>query len=273
MVTRHGECCGEHTSCYARDFRRRGRLDGVTLKQVFTAMHLLFERAAALRAMFCFNLFQAPTSNSIHVDSVSSSSDPAPRQHHVSMRSISAPPLASHYLESTNNDFHDDNDTVFGDILRGNRPARILGETKDLLAFQDRHPRARLHALVIPKRFIPSVFDLQTEKNNESNSNEDKTITMNDDSMLLQEMESMALSLLEKYEPQTLATGDYILCFHVPPFNSVDHLHLHVLAPKSEMSFLHSWIKYNTQTRWCTSLESVQRRLAEGKSAVPFRRP
>ncbi|RWS31113.1 histidine triad nucleotide-binding protein 3-like protein [Leptotrombidium deliense] len=31
--------------------------------------------------------------------------------------------------------------------------------------------------------------------------------------------------------------NDTLLGFHWPPFNSINHLHLHVISPKSEMSF------------------------------------
>lgn len=31
--------------------------------------------------------------------------------------------------------------------------------------------------------------------------------------------------------------NDILLGFHLPPFNSVSHLHLHVIAPASELSF------------------------------------
>jgi diadenosine tetraphosphate (Ap4A) HIT family hydrolase len=287
----------------------------------------LFERAAALRAMLGLNLFQeqhhAPNSNSNNdfVDSgsipyVPTAADDLPAQqlpHHQQMRrmhistSSSAKPTlppttlsASINIKSSND--YQDNDTVFGDILRGTRPARILGETKHVLAFQDLHPKARFHALIIPKtRFIPSVFDLQQQafqqdqkydSDNDVND-DDKSGEKFTDLMLLQEMENMAISLLEKYEPQTFLSAstkngnkndnnnnddendnDYILCFHVPPFNSVDHLHLHVLAPASQMSWFHRYVKYNVQsTRWCTSLASVKRRLAAGQPAVPCYRP
>ena len=268
---------------------------------------LLFERATALRAMFCLNLFQeqhAPDSSSSHetIDSgvvvrVPTAADPPAQERPPSQQvarilrtssarptpiPATAPAAATNTVRFSynNNDIDSlfqDNDTVFGDILRGTRPARILGETKHVLAFQDLHPKARFHALVIPKRFIPSVFDLKPKHDDDHDAT---TSTVNDDLILLQEMESMAMSLLEKYEPHALLSGtatsanadnaDYILCFHVPPFNSVDHLHLHVLAPKCKMSWFHAWVKYKVHTRWCTSLASVKRRLAAGQPAVPF---
>jgi len=151
---------------------------------------------------------------------------------------------------------YNDNDTVFGRILRGETPANTLMESTDLLAFQDLRPRAPLHALIIPKRFIASVFDLSS-----------------DDLPLLQEMQHMAYELVEEQFSQDFELDNYILCFHIPPFNSVNHLHLHVLAPASAMTWYNRNVKYRTESRWSTSLHAVQQRLSQGKPAVPYQRP
>ena len=151
---------------------------------------------------------------------------------------------------------YDKNDTVFGKILRGDSPATALAETSNVFAFEDIHPWARLHGLVIPKRLIKSVFDLTAE-----------------DQDLLDEMRETAYQLLREQEPTAYARGDFILCFHVPPYNSVDHLHLHVMAPKSKMRFVPRFYKYNTNSKRAASLDSVQSRLQRGKAPVPYKRP
>lgn len=46
-------------------------------------------------------------------------------------------------------------------------------------------------------------------------------------------MKQCMLDLLEKNGQST----DFMLGFHIPPFNSVKHLHLHGISPKSEMGF------------------------------------
>jgi diadenosine tetraphosphate (Ap4A) HIT family hydrolase len=149
-----------------------------------------------------------------------------------------------------------DNPTVFGKILRGEVSCDRFDETDTLLTFEDVRPRAPLHALVIPKRFIPTVFDLSPA-----------------DLGLLEEMRAAALRVLEVHQPSALRDGDFRLVFHVPPYNSVNHLHLHVLAPVSQMSWIYTGIKYNPRTRWCTDWETVHKRLGHGKAAVPYRRP
>ncbi|CAJ1944369.1 unnamed protein product [Cylindrotheca closterium] len=151
------------------------------------------------------------------------------------------------------------NPSVFGQILSGKLPARTLTETTNLLAFEDRSPAAELHGLVIPKRYIESVFSLDSQSRT--------------DIELVQEMHQMGLSLIEEYHPEALASGDYTLCFHIPPFTSVDHLHLHVLAPASSMSWWYGSVKYKCPKRWCVSDMTVLERLQEGKPAVPYNKP
>ena len=48
-------------------------------------------------------------------------------------------------------------DTIFGRIIRGEIPARIVHDDDLCLAFHDVAPQAPVHVLVIPKRPIPSL--------------------------------------------------------------------------------------------------------------------
>jgi diadenosine tetraphosphate (Ap4A) HIT family hydrolase len=147
----------------------------------------------------------------------------------------------------SDNEYYRDNKTPFGAILRGESPARVFAETATLLAFEDRSPQADLHALIIPKREIGSVFDLRSS-----------------DLPMLYEMKVMADELV--------ADSSAKFVFHVPPFNSVQHLHLHVLSPVHSMSIV-GRLKYWYETRWCASWESVVTRLEQEVSAVPYERP
>lgn len=51
-------------------------------------------------------------------------------------------------------------ETVFGQIIAREIPARIVHEDDRCLAFHDVAPQAPLHVLVIPKRPIPSLTAL-----------------------------------------------------------------------------------------------------------------
>jgi diadenosine tetraphosphate (Ap4A) HIT family hydrolase len=147
------------------------------------------------------------------------------------------------------------NQSVFGAILRGESPTLTLLESESLLSFEDIAPRAPLHALVIPKEYIESVFAVRQN-----------------DLTLLNEMHMMATDLIQRYYPDAYENKDYILCYHIPPFNSVSHLHLHVLAPASKMHWIYRFGKYLIGTRWCIEESEIRDRLQAGKFPVPFER-
>ena len=149
---------------------------------------------------------------------------------------------------------YEDNPTVFGRILEGKLPCSKISETETTFTFRDRTPKAPLHALVIPKTFIRSVYELEPGPAL--------------DVQLLEEMKRNALETIQLEQPKSYEEEDFILCFHVPPFISVGHLHLHVLAPASEMKFHYRYGKYQVGTLWCTSLETVMDLMSEGKRFV-----
>lgn len=141
------------------------------------------------------------------------------------------------------------NPTVFGRILRGELPAAVYLETSSLLAFRDISPRARTHALVIPKRRV-----------------RDPSVLTGADLPLLDELVEAGKEVLRAAEPQAFEEGDYIFRFHWPPFNSVKHLHLHCLAPASTMSWWNKDFVFWPVTPWSVSEEWLRARL-ERRSA------
>jgi len=52
-------------------------------------------------------------------------------------------------------------DTIFGKIARGEIPADILYQDEDVVAFRDLNPQAPTHVLVIPRKPIPTLNDLE----------------------------------------------------------------------------------------------------------------
>ena len=187
---------------------------------------------------------------------------------------------------------YDSNPTVFGKILRGelcgHRP--ILKESENVIAFEDHKPKANFHALIIPKRYIPTILDLDFNNDitttiaatNKHKSPQSSSIMM---LSLLEEMESTAETILKERYLEEYNNYDYIVCFHIPPFTSVNHLHLHVLAPASQMTSFYRYGKYNcgsgsntTNTksnynvRWCTSLQVVLLRLRTGLPPTPYQK-
>lgn len=54
-------------------------------------------------------------------------------------------------------------ETIFDKIIRKEIPAQVVYEDDLCLAFKDINPQAPVHLLIIPKRQIPTVNDIQTE--------------------------------------------------------------------------------------------------------------
>jgi histidine triad (HIT) family protein len=102
-------------------------------------------------------------------------------------------------------------DTIFGRIIRGEVPARIIHDDDRCLAFHDVAPQAPVHVLVIPKRPIASLAEA-TEA----------------DAGLLGHLVFVATQLA-----RSLGLGDgYRLVVNCgrDGGQSVDHLHVHLLG-------------------------------------------
>jgi histidine triad (HIT) family protein len=52
-------------------------------------------------------------------------------------------------------------DCLFCKIASGDIQAQVIHETDETIAFRDINPQAPVHALIIPKRHIPSINHLQ----------------------------------------------------------------------------------------------------------------
>ncbi|KAK0531056.1 hypothetical protein OC835_003809 [Tilletia horrida] len=102
------------------------------------------------------------------------------------------------------------------------RDFRIVAENDRFVVFRDKYPAARAHLLVTPRVHIPNTSNLGQG-----------------DVELVKAMHALgmeALDSLQQAEGTAASKGKgpgrppkYIFGFHVPPFRSVDHLHLHCL--------------------------------------------
>jgi len=104
-----------------------------------------------------------------------------------------------------------DEPTIFKKIIDKEIPADIVYEDEHCLAFRDINPQAPTHVLVIPKKEIPSVADLEDG---------DKEIAGH---LLL-----IARDLAQKME----LDGGFRLVINNGPEagQTVDHLHVHLLG-------------------------------------------
>jgi len=105
------------------------------------------------------------------------------------------------------------NDSIFGKIIRGEIPASKIYEDDDMLAFHDIAPAAEVHFLIIPKKFIPTLTDVEPS-----------------DSALLGKM----LSLVPILAKQQGLTDGFRTAINTGRLGRQDvyHLHIHVFGNK-----------------------------------------
>ena len=101
-------------------------------------------------------------------------------------------------------------DTLFSKIIDKKIPAKIAYEDQTYLAIHDINPQAPIHLLIIPKRPIATLNDLQ-----------------DGDAELVGGMLLLARKLMKQ-----MGQSDYRTVFNCGPAagQSVYHIHLHVLA-------------------------------------------
>jgi len=104
--------------------------------------------------------------------------------------------------------------TIFKRIIDGEIPAKIVHQDELCLAFHDVSPQAPVHVLIIPKREIPSVADLEEGDTNLAGH-------------LLQTARKLAVELgLERGYRIVINTGS-------EGGQTVPHLHLHLLGGRN----------------------------------------
>lgn len=85
-----------------------------------------------------------------------------------------------------------------------------MAESDEFLVFRDRNPAAKEHLLVTSRQHIESV----------------RTLTMDDIPLLKTMEEAGKRALLNLGHPE----DTHVFGYHIPPFNSINHLHLHAQA-------------------------------------------
>lgn len=106
-------------------------------------------------------------------------------------------------------------ETVFSKIMRKEIPAKIVHEDEQCLAFHDVSPQAPVHVLIIPKKEIESLRQLEQE-----------------DAGLLGHMWLVISKLAEELQ---IAESGYRVVVNCGKEGgqAVDHLHFHLLGGRS----------------------------------------
>ncbi|XP_061479773.1 adenosine 5'-monophosphoramidase HINT3 [Rhineura floridana] len=121
-------------------------------------------------------------------------------------------------------------------------------EHEDLVCFRDIRPGAPHHYLVVPKKHVGNCKTLKSEH-----------------IPLVERMMAAGKTILHRNKFNDL--NDIRMGFHWPPFCSIAHLHLHVLAPASQLGFLSRMI-YRINSYWFITAEQLLERLKAESATI-----
>ncbi|EDW46137.1 histidine triad nucleotide-binding protein 3 [Drosophila sechellia] len=108
---------------------------------------------------------------------------------------------------------------VFCRISEGLDSSTVLEvENDDFVIFQDIKPASQHHYLAVTKRHYASLKDL--------NKSHDSLVSR------------MEIALKDLLASKGVSVDDALFGFHLPPFITVKHLHMHAISPRTQMTFL-----------------------------------
>lgn len=103
-------------------------------------------------------------------------------------------------------------DCIFCKIIEKKIDAKIVFENKEIIAFHDIHPLAPVHILIIPKKHITSINEVE--------------------SVDVKLLGSMIIAARDIAREMGIAEGGYKLLFRTGKNGGqeVDHIHLHLIG-------------------------------------------
>ncbi|CAJ1062074.1 histidine triad nucleotide-binding protein 3 [Xyrichtys novacula] len=130
-----------------------------------------------------------------------------------------------------------DKKCIFCKIVNNEMGTELLHCDEEISCFRDIKPGAPHHYLVVPSKHVGNCKSLNK-----------------DHVPLVKQMVETGKEILQKNNITDLS--DVRFGFHWPPFCSVTHLHLHVLAPASQMSFM-SRLFYRINSYWFITADQL----------------
>lgn len=130
-------------------------------------------------------------------------------------------------------------DCIFCRIHQRIEPGSIIFENEEFVVFKTRGAVVEsAHLLVTPREHIKNL----------------ESLTGGDDALLVERMIDLGGKSLELVKEGYSIGAQY--SFHIPPWNSIDHLHLHALATPEKKNFI-GMFKYLPGTMWCTNAADI----------------
>ncbi|XP_029039181.1 adenosine 5'-monophosphoramidase HINT3-like [Osmia bicornis bicornis] len=138
---------------------------------------------------------------------------------------------------------HVDN-CIFCKIINNNAPSEKVYEDDDMVCIKDIYPASTHHYLILPRRHIANAKELKPT-----------------DAELYDKMIS---TMHRMFEMQGLNPAETRTGFHWPPFNTVHHLHLHIISPISNMSIIKK-VMFKPDSYWFVGVDYVKSHLQSNK--------
>ncbi|TMS11237.1 Histidine triad nucleotide-binding protein 3 [Larimichthys crocea] len=130
-----------------------------------------------------------------------------------------------------------DKKCIFCKIVNNEMSTELLHSDDEVSCFRDIKPGAPHHYLVVPTKHVGNCKSLTKEH-----------------VPLVKQLVETGKEILQKNNITDLT--DVRFGFHWPPFCSVTHLHLHVLAPASQMGFT-SRLFYKLNSYWFITADQL----------------
>ncbi|XP_024124211.1 histidine triad nucleotide-binding protein 3 isoform X1 [Oryzias melastigma] len=126
---------------------------------------------------------------------------------------------------------------IFCRIVNNEMGTELLHSDEEISCFRDIKPGAPHHYLVVPTKHVGNGKSLSKEH-----------------VPLVNRLVDIGKEILQKNNVTDLS--DVRFGFHWPPFCSVTHLHLHVLAPASQMGFM-SRLIFRLNSYWFVTADQL----------------
>ncbi|XP_050095118.1 adenosine 5'-monophosphoramidase HINT3-like [Anopheles aquasalis] len=126
---------------------------------------------------------------------------------------------------------------VFCTIAAGkDETTEIVFQNERICIFRDIKPASDFHYLAVPKHHVENV----------------NSLTVADKPLLVE----LKQELVHVLEGKQVSLEQASFGFHIPPFTTVKHLHMHAIAPVSKMGFVGRMI-FRPNTMWFKTDEAV----------------
>ncbi|XP_034482254.1 histidine triad nucleotide-binding protein 3-like [Drosophila innubila] len=137
-------------------------------------------------------------------------------------------------------------DCIFCDISSGKSDTILEVETDEFAIFKDIRPASKHHYLIVTKEHYESLM----------------TLDKSHGKMILR----MEKAMKDFFKSKGISLKEAVFGFHMPPFISVKHLHLHGVSPYSKVILNH--YRFEPSAPWFKNAKEAQAYLIEGRKVL-----